>query len=104
MEGSWPGPSMLKKSLAKGARGLGAPSGGGSGSMWRTEIARLPKVILNTSSGLDSSPWALDGWAETQRNINNDNVYRYHWIKIPSHCCENLWETNVNIAWLSECV
>lgn len=47
-----------------GPRGLGAASGGGSGSMWRTDTARLLSVSLNTSSGLDSSPWVLEGWAE----------------------------------------
>lgn len=58
---------MLKKCADIGPSGLGAASGGGSGSMWRTETARLLSVNLNTSSGLDSSPWVLDGWAETQQ-------------------------------------
>ena len=58
---------MLKKCEAMGPRGLGAASGGGSGSIWRTETARLLSVNFNTSSGLDSSPWVLDGWAEIQQ-------------------------------------
>lgn len=64
MWSSWPWPIVLKKCEAIGPRGQGAASGDGSGSMWRTEIARLPSDSFKTSSGLDSSPWALVGWAK----------------------------------------
>lgn len=68
---------MLKKCAARGPRGLGAASGGGSGSMWRTEIARLLNVNFNTSSGRDSSPWVLDGWAEIRPRLINIQIVSF---------------------------
>lgn len=71
VEESWPGPTMLKKCAAIGWRGLGAASGAGSGSMWRTETARLSSVSFNTSSGLDSLPWVLEGCAANRKYRKN---------------------------------
>lgn len=65
-EESWSGPSTLKKCAAIGPSGLGAACAGGRGSIWRTDTTKLLSENFNTNSGLDSSPWVLDGWATTE--------------------------------------
>lgn len=71
---------MLKKCVAIGPRGLGAASGGGSGSMWRTETARLFNFSFNSSSGRDSSLWVLEGWAEIQQWQINWTARYFVWL------------------------
>lgn len=67
VSGRWPGPTVLKKLAAMGPRGLRVASGGGNGSMWRTDTAKLLRVNLRSSSGRDSSLCGLDAWAETRQ-------------------------------------
>lgn len=59
---------QVKKAIAKGVNGLrfSDVSGGDKGSMWSTEMEKVPTANLKISSGLDSSTETdLDGRAET---------------------------------------
>ncbi len=65
--------------------------------MWRTETARLLSVNRNTSSGLDSSPWVLDGWAEIQQWQTQTHTDT-HTHTLHFHCGEIITKCNRGLS------
>lgn len=88
-----------KKAIARGVNGLtfNDVSGGDNGSMWSTEIEKVPTASLKISSGLDSSTETdLDGRAEIHVKIIYKNNPLYQKYKTFTHIFvfKNRWPYN----------